>query len=74
MTQSASDNSVAFILSELRKLDNESVMVRGKKMRPSQCYRLGLNPVHLMFNTNCPDTLKQKLRELLAKYTRDKNI
>jgi hypothetical protein len=42
--------------------------VDGKQMKPSQCYRIEMNPLHVMFNTNCPETLQVKINSILAKY------
>ena len=53
---------------ELRSLDNEDVEIEGQPMKPSQCYRMELDPVHVMFNTNCPASLKEKIQVILAKY------
>jgi hypothetical protein len=53
---------------ELRDLDLEVVDVDGKQMKPSQCYRIEMNPLHVMFNTNCPETLQGKINSILAKY------
>lgn len=56
--------------SELRELDNEPVEIDGRKLKPSQCYRMEMDPVHIMFNTNCPDTLKERIEHILDKYLR----
>lgn len=56
------------LLSELEALDNETVEVDGKEMKPSQCYHIGLDPTHVLFNTNCPEELKKKVNQILAKY------
>ena len=54
--------------SELRELDNEPVEIDGRRLKPSQCYRMEMDPVHIMFNTNCPGTLKERIESILAKY------
>ena len=53
---------------ELTKLDSEQVEIDGRKIKPSQCYRLGLNPTHILFNTNCPDRVKQQVQAIMDKY------
>jgi hypothetical protein len=37
-------------------------------MKPSQCYMFSLNPPYILFNTNCPDLLREKLLAILRKY------
>jgi hypothetical protein len=56
------------LLSELAELDREPVLVDGKTLKPSQCYHVGTDPTHVLFNTNCPDELKEKVNRVLAKY------
>jgi hypothetical protein len=56
------------IKADLNDLDKESVDVDGNSLKPSQCYRIGLDPLHVLFNTNCPDDLKKKVEAILSKY------
>lgn len=53
---------------ELNELDTENVEVDGVMLKPSQCYRFDTNPVHILFNTNCPESLKEKLQAILLKH------
>ena len=53
---------------ELAELDKEMVEVEGKMLRPSQCYHVGIDPAHILFNTNCPIALKDKINAILARY------
>jgi hypothetical protein len=53
---------------ELADLDREQVEIDGISMKPSQCYRLETDPAHILFNTNCPSTLKERIQALLTKY------
>jgi hypothetical protein len=53
---------------ELKALDKETVEVEGKMLKPSQCYRIGLDPTHILFNTNCPQAVREKVNEILARY------
>jgi hypothetical protein len=55
-------------LEELDALDNNFIEVDGKQLKPSQCYHVGLNPVHILFNQNCPDSLREKITAILKKY------
>ena len=56
------------LVSELKDLDKELVPVDGNLLKPSQCYHFETNPVHMLFNTNCPEALKQKIQAILAKH------
>lgn len=53
---------------ELAALDEMLVQVDGKELKPSQCYRFETDPVHMMFNTNCPDELKNKVQAILSRH------
>ncbi len=64
-SKSFSEDALQKIKSELEKLDQESVSVDGKQLKPSQCYRFQLDPMHMLFNTNCPDTLREKVQMIL---------
>jgi hypothetical protein len=54
---------------ELNDLDRELVKIDGHIMKPSQCYRFSAEPMHVLFNTNCPDTLKERVNAIIAKYS-----
>ena len=56
---------------ELHALDNETIEIEGKPFRPSQCYRFETDPAHILFNTNCPESLREKVQSILSKYTRE---
>jgi hypothetical protein len=53
---------------ELQALDKDPIEVDGKKLRPSQCYRVSSDPGHILFNTNCPDSLRDKVNAILDRY------
>jgi hypothetical protein len=56
------------IKAELAELDRESVQVEGQLLKPSQCYRIGFDPPHILYNTNCPRSLREKVQAILSKY------
>ena len=56
------------VRAELDELDSNLVDVDGKKLRPSQCYRFEMDPLHVLFNTNCPEGLKEKIQAIISKY------
>ena len=59
------------IKAELTKLDREMVEADGVQLKPSQCYHFEVDPLHVLFNTNCPDELKQKVQEIISMHIAD---
>ncbi|UAY51225.1 hypothetical protein [Ferruginibacter albus] len=57
------------VKAELEELDNAFIEVNGKQLKPSSCYYIGYNPPHILYNTNCPDSLKLHIEKILSKYT-----
>lgn len=55
---------------ELAILDREPVLVEGLMLKPSQCYYVGKNPRHILFNTNCPGALRQKIEAIIARHSK----
>ena len=53
---------------ELADLDRAFLTIRGKTYKPSQCYRFDSTTGHILFNTNCPSALKQKIQEIIMRY------
>ena len=60
---------ISRVQEELMRLDHDTIEVDGVHLRPSQCYHLGTSPAHVLFNTNCPDKLKEQVQAILTKYT-----
>ncbi len=56
------------LTAELQALDDEMVELEGRQLKPSSCFRVDLDPVHVLFNTNCPDSLKEKVEALLTRH------
>jgi hypothetical protein len=54
-----------------KDLDKEPVEFGDIRMKPSQCYTFSLNPPHVLFNTNCPDSLREKVPAILLKYFKE---
>lgn len=63
-----STDIVKKIRTELNELDQSPVQIDGMTIKPSQCYRFSVDPMHVLFNTNCPDTLRKKVEAILSKY------
>jgi hypothetical protein len=70
MRKSLSPDRIKKKKEELGELERELVQIDGKHLKPSQCYRFNVDPVHVLFNTNCPDSLKKKINSIIAKYTK----
>jgi hypothetical protein len=54
--------------SDLDDLNREWRDLENTELSASQCYHFETDPPHFLFNTNCPDGLRNKLNELLNKY------
>jgi hypothetical protein len=61
-------NIAARIKEELMILENESVEANGIFLKPSQCYHFETDPPHVLFNTNCPSSLKERIQSIISKY------
>jgi hypothetical protein len=59
----------SFIQQELNQLDETLVLLENKLVKPSQCYHYSASPVHVLYNTNCPEDLGAKVEAILLKYT-----
>jgi hypothetical protein len=56
------------LLEELRELDRQQIELDGKSFKASQCYHWESDPAHLLFNTNCPADLRDRVESIIAKY------
>jgi hypothetical protein len=66
-----SGNEFSKVCAELKELDKEFVEFDGIRMKPSQCYTVSLNPPHILFNTNCPDSIRDRVLAILSKYFKE---
>lgn len=73
MRRSLAPDIVEKIRAELGELDRHHVVIDGKNLKPSQCYRFEMDPAHVLFNTNCPEGLRQKIESILSKYIADES-
>lgn len=64
-------NTLEPLVNELHELDRELVKIDGQTIKPSQCYHFETDPLHLLFNTNCPDSLKERINGIVKKYIPD---
>jgi hypothetical protein len=56
------------IKAELEQLNRSYVEVNGKPVNPGNCYYFDTNPPHVLYNTNCPDSLKERINQIISKY------
>lgn len=60
------------IKAELSELDRELVSADGVQLKPSQCYHFESDPLHVLFNTNCPDTLRQRVEDIISRHIHER--
>jgi hypothetical protein len=63
------DDLLQKIKEELDALEKYPVIVNGRELKPSQCYHIDANPMHVLFNTNCPDSLRDRINSIISKHT-----
>jgi len=68
MELSAQNENLSLIRRELEELEKEPVMLDGKLVKPSLCYRFFANPPYVLYNTNCPEDLMTAVEAILLKY------
>jgi len=68
MTTQLPDYKLNQLRAELAMLDENKIQIDGAWLKPSQCYHVGTDPGHILFNTNCPESLKEKVQSILSKY------
>ena len=61
------------VKAELDEIEKTLIDIDGLPVKPSKCYYFGNNPAHILFNTNCPDQLKERVEGILLKYTSNEN-
>ena len=54
---------------ELAMLDLEQVQLDGMPLKANQCYKVEMDPLHVLFNTNCPDSLRTRINSIVSKYS-----
>jgi hypothetical protein len=56
------------LLHELEVIEEAVVVIDGVKLKPSQCFHIESDPPHVLFNENCPESLKERINEILRRY------
>ena len=69
--QQISKFGIERIKAALSELDRETVDADGIRLKPSQCYHFESDPMHVLFNTNCPDALRQKVQDIISRHISD---
>ena len=57
-------NQYMAIMDAMDKLSQATIDVNGIKLEACNCYHYSLNPVHVLFNDNCPESLKQHIKQI----------
>ena len=68
MGELISQESLNSLLAELKSLDQGLIEVGGKLLKPSQCFHYDISPPYVLFNTNCPDSLRSRITQIMTKY------
>jgi len=68
MGLSKHEDKDTLIRKELDILDQEHVLLNGQMVKPSQCYHYSFDPLHVLYNTNCPDHLMARVDAIITKY------
>jgi hypothetical protein len=53
---------------DLDRINRVWMNIDGTELSANQCYHFETDPPHFLFNINCPETLQQKLKDILHKY------
>lgn len=64
----ANENNRQQLKKELETIEEAVVVVDGIELKPSQCFHIESDPPHVLFNENCPDSLKERINEVLRRY------
>jgi hypothetical protein len=56
------------LLHELEVIEEAVVVIDGIELKPSQCFHIESDPPHVLFNENCPESLKMRINEVLRRY------
>jgi len=64
MQQQIEIQQYAAIVDAMEQLNHATVEVDGIKLEACKCYHYSLNPVHVLFNDNCPESLKRNIKQI----------
>ena len=53
---------------ELDELNLTYLEMDGRIINPAACYHFSKHPPHFLYDTNCPDSLKEKIKAIISKY------
>ena len=52
----------------MEALGNNTITVDGVETQANRCYYFSLNPPHVLFNDNCPESLKESILSIFSYY------
>jgi hypothetical protein len=56
------------LMHELEVIEEAVVVLGDVELKPSQCFHIESDPPHVLFNENCPESLKERINEILRRY------
>jgi hypothetical protein len=56
------------IKAELDELNKTYMEIDGRRINPAACYHFSIDPPHFLYDTDCPDILKEKIKAIISKY------
>ena len=56
------------IMAELDELNKTPLEIDGRIFNPAACYQFSIHPPHFLYDTDCPDSLKEKIKAIISKY------
>ena len=68
MVDKLSTNIEEKIKAELDQLNKSYLEIEGRILNPAACYYFSPHPPHVLYNTDCPDILKEKIKAIISKY------
>jgi hypothetical protein len=68
MASASHTEKLNWIQQELDGLEKKLVLLDGKLVKPGQCYHFSCTPPHILYKTNCPEELMEKIEAILSKY------
>lgn len=65
------DHTAQQIKKDLEKLNETDMVIDGRKVKPCTCYYFDTDPLHVLYNTNCPEMLKNEIERIIKTHIPD---
>jgi len=65
------EHLLQLIKHDLDKLNEAAIIVDGKYIKPGGCYYFGTDPLHVLYNTNCPGIIKTEIEKIITTHIPD---